>query len=106
MSMTRRIFLRNGAMAAVGTAAIPGFLTRAVMAQTDAARSNGKRLVVIFQRGAADGLNVVIPHGDPAYYQLRSSIAIQPKELIDLDGFYGLHPAMASLKPVWDALAL
>ncbi len=102
MPITRRIFLRNSAMAAVGTAAIPAFLTRAVMAQTDAARASGKRLVVIFQRGAADGLNVVIPHGDPAYYQLRSSIAIQPKELIDLDGFYGLHPSMASLKPVWD----
>ena len=102
MSITRRIFLRNSAMAAVGTAAIPTFLTRSVMAQTEAARASGKRLVVIFQRGAADGLNVVIPYGDPAYYQLRTSIAIQPKELIDLDGFYGLHPAMASLKPIWD----
>ena len=102
MSITRRIFLRNSAMAAVGTAAIPAFLTRSVMAQTEAARASGKRLVVIFQRGAADGLNVVIPYGDPAYYQLRTSIAIQPKELIDLDGFYGLHPAMASLKPIWD----
>ena len=102
MSITRRIFMRNSAMAAVGTAALPSFLTRAVMAQTEAARAGGKRLVVIFQRGAADGLNVVIPHGDPAYYQLRTSIAIQPKELIDLDGFYGLHPSMASLKPVWD----
>ena len=102
MSITRRIFMRNSAMAAVGTAAIPTFLTRAVMAQAADARAQGKRLVVIFQRGAADGLNVVIPHGDPAYYQLRSSIAIQPKDLIDLDGFFGLHPAMASLKPIWD----
>jgi uncharacterized protein (DUF1501 family) len=102
MSITRRIFMRNSAMAAVGTAVIPSFLTRAVIAQAADARAGGKRLVVIFQRGAADGLNVVVPHGDPAYYQLRSSIAIQPKDLIDLDGFYGLHPAMASLKPVWD----
>ncbi len=102
MSITRRIFLRNGAMAAVGTAALPGFLTRTVTAQAEQARTSGKRLVVIFQRGAADGLNVVIPHGDPAYYQLRTSIAIQPRDLIDLDGFYGLHPAMASLKPIWD----
>ena len=102
MPITRRIFMRNSAMAAVGMAAIPSFLTRAVMAQAAEARSQGKRLVVIFQRGAADGLNVVVPHGDPAYYQLRSSIAIQPKELIDLDGFYGLHPAMRSLKPLWD----
>ncbi len=102
MPITRRIFMRNSAMAAIGTAAIPTFLTRAVMAETESAQASGKRLVVIFQRGAADGLNVVIPHGDPAYYQLRTSIAIQPKELIDLDGFYGLHPAMASLKPLWD----
>ncbi len=102
MSITRRIFMRNSAMAAVGMAAIPSFLTRAVMAQAADAHAQGKRLVVIFQRGAADGLNVVVPHGDPAYYQLRSSIAIQPKDLIDLDGFFGLHPAMRSLKPVWD----
>ncbi|HEY0784581.1 MAG TPA: DUF1501 domain-containing protein, partial [Acidobacteriaceae bacterium] len=82
--------------------AIPSFLTRSVLAQAADARSQGKRLVVIFQRGAADGLNIVIPHGDPGYYQLRSSIAVQPRDLIDLDGFYGLHPAMASLKPIWD----
>ncbi len=102
MPITRRIFMRNSAMAAVGMGVIPSLLTRAVLAQAGAARAQGKRLVVIFQRGAADGLNVVIPHGDPAYYQLRSSIAIQQKELIDLDGFFGLHPAMRSLKPVWD----
>jgi uncharacterized protein (DUF1501 family) len=72
------------------------------MAQAAGARAGGKRLVVVFQRGAADGLNIVVPHGDKSYYGLRSSIAIQPADLIDLDGFYGLHPAMKSLKPVWD----
>jgi len=58
----RRAFLKNGALALVGTAAIPSFLTRAVMAQATAASTSRKKLVVIFQRGAADGLNIVIPH--------------------------------------------
>src|SRR5262249_57980310 len=57
--------------------------------------------------GAADGLNIVVPHGDSHYYSLRSSIAIpRPSSsqlsTIDLDGFFGLHPSMASFKPLWD----
>jgi uncharacterized protein (DUF1501 family) len=59
--------------------------------------------VVIFQRGAADGLNIVVPHGEAAYYALRPTIAIPRSEVIDLDGFFGLHPAMGALKPLWDA---
>src|SRR6201992_163240 len=99
---TRRGFLKNGALALVGTAAIPSFLTRAVMAQATTAAARNKRLVVIFQRGAADGLNIVIPHGEPSYFQMRPSIAIPQGSALDLDGFFGLHPAMASLKPLWD----
>jgi len=97
---TRRAFLKHGAMAVVGTAAIPSFLTRAAWGTT-AARAN-KRLVVVFQRGAADGLNIVIPHAEPAYYAMRPSIAIPRDQVIDLDGFFGLHPSMSSLKPLWD----
>ena len=63
MSITRRTFLKGGAMAVVGTAAIPSFLTRAAWGAAEAG-SNHKRLVVIFQRGAADGLNIVVPHGE------------------------------------------
>jgi uncharacterized protein (DUF1501 family) len=103
MSITRRAFIRGGAMAVVGTAAIPSFLTRSVMAQSAAARATHRKLVVIFQRGAADGLNIVVPHREPAYYQMRPTIAIQQNQVIDLDGFFGLHPAMRSLKPLWDA---
>jgi uncharacterized protein (DUF1501 family) len=99
---TRRAFLKNGALALVGTAAIPSFLTRAVMAQTTAAGARRKRLVVIFQRGAADGLNIVVPHAEPSYFQMRPTIAIPKREIVDLDGFFGLHPAMAPLKPLWD----
>jgi len=100
---TRRGFLKNGALALVGTAAIPSFLTRAVMAQATAASASRKKLVVIFQRGAADGLNIVIPHAEPSYFQMRPTIAIPQQQILDLDGFFGLHPAMASLKPLWDA---
>ena len=102
MNLTRRAFMKGGAMALVGTTAIPSFLTRSVMAQATTAAANHKKLVVIFQRGAADGLNIVIPHAEPSYFQMRPSIAIPQKQIVDLDGFFGLHPAMASLKPLWD----
>jgi uncharacterized protein (DUF1501 family) len=61
-----------------------------------------KRLVVIFQRGAADGLNIVVPHGEQAYYAMRPSINIPRNSALDLDGFFGLHPAMASFQPLWN----
>ena len=102
MSITRRIFLKNGALAVVATTAIPAFLSRAAFA-AEAVGSGKKRLVVIFQRGAADGLNIVVPHAERAYYAMRPTIAIQRNEITDLDGFFGLHPAMNSLKPLWDA---
>jgi len=88
-------------MAVVGTAAIPTFLTRAAFG-TSESNSKGKRLVVIFQRGAADGLNIVVPHGERAYYQMRPSINIPRQQVIDLNGFFGLHPSLAPLKPLWD----
>lgn len=102
MPITRRVFLRNGALAAIGTAAVPRFLTRAVLASPQNAKIAAKRLVVIFQRGAADGLNIVVPHGEPSYYTMRPSINISRNSVLDLDGFFGLHPAMASLQPLWD----
>ncbi|MGZ4860579.1 MAG: DUF1501 domain-containing protein, partial [Candidatus Angelobacter sp.] len=101
MSITRRVFLKNGALAIVGTSAVPSFLTRAVYAAETAAPGK-KRLIVLFQRGAADGLNIVVPHGEQAYYNMRPSIAIPRQSVIDLDGFFGLHPSMTALKPLWD----
>src|SRR3982074_880653 len=100
MSITRRIFLRNSALAVVGTTAIPGFLTRAAFGAVEPGARN-KRLVVIFQRGAADGLNIVVPHGEQQYYAMRPSINIPRKAVLDLDGFFGLHPALASFQPLW-----
>jgi uncharacterized protein (DUF1501 family) len=101
MSITRRVFLKGGAIAVVGTTSVPAFLTRAVFA-SDQAVTGKKRMVVIFQRGAADGLNIVVPHAEPSYYQLRPTIAIPQQSVIDLDGFFGLHPAMSAMKPLWD----
>jgi uncharacterized protein (DUF1501 family) len=102
---SRRIFLRNSALAMVGAGSAPLWLKRALYA-ADAPSPRKNILVAIFQRGAADGLNVVVPHAEKAYYDLRPTIAI-PRPggadgAIDLDGFFGLHPSLAPLKPLFD----
>src|SRR5436305_5681260 len=112
--MNRRIFLRNSALALVGVGAAPLWLQRAVYAQDQNQARRKRVLVAIFQRGAADGLNIVVPHGDPEYYKLRPTIGIPrpaaglaPEDaVIDLDGRFGLNPALAPLKPLWDAKRL
>src|SRR4051794_661764 len=107
---TRRYFLRDSALAMVGVGAAPLWLQRALYAG-DSPGARKKILVAIFQRGAADGLNVVVPHGEAAYYDLRPTIAIprpaaggsgKNEAAIDLDGFFGLHPSLAPLKPLFD----
>jgi len=98
--MNRRFFLRNGALAMAGTTALPGFLVRSVLAQTSPSK---QRLVVIFQRGAVDGLNVIVPYREKNYYAMRPSIAIPQDQVVDLNGFFGLHPALGSFKPLYDA---
>ncbi|MGB6974516.1 MAG: DUF1501 domain-containing protein [Terracidiphilus sp.] len=100
MHTTRRFLLRNGAFALAGTTAIPGFLVRSLMAQD--ASTPRRRLVVIFQRGAADGLNIVVPYREKNYYSMRPSIAIPQNQVLDLDGFFGLHPSLAGFKPLFD----
>jgi uncharacterized protein (DUF1501 family) len=104
---SRRFFLKNSALAMVGAGAAPLWLERALYAQ-DAPAKRKKILVAIFQRGAADGLNVVVPHGEKAYYGLRPNIAIprpaagNADAALDLDGFFGLHPSLAPLKPLYE----
>ncbi len=107
---TRRFFLRNSALAMVGAGTAPLWLQRALYA-ADAPSPRKKILVAIFQRGAADGLNIVVPHGENAYYELRPTIAVprpspaaerREDAAIDLDGFFGLHPSLAPLKPLFD----
>ncbi len=100
MQTNRRFFLRNGALAIAGTTAIPSFLVRSVIAE--AAAVPGRRLVVIFQRGAADGLNVVVPYREKNYYAMRPGIAIPENQVLDLDGSFGLHPSLAAFKPLYD----
>jgi len=107
---SRRVFLKNSALAMFGMGSVPAWLSRAVYAR-DAPGERKKILIAIFQRGAVDGLNVVVPHGEPAYYALRPSIAIprpngSNRAVIDLDGHFGLHPALRSLKPLWDSKQL
>src|ERR1700758_5721251 len=99
MQMNRRFFLHKGALAVAGTTALPGFLVRSVLAETSG--SPNRRMVVIFQRGAADGLNVVVPYREKNYYAMRPSIAIPQNQVIDLDGFFGLHPSLISFKPLY-----
>src|SRR5882672_4331601 len=109
---TRRAFLKGSSLAMFGIGAAPSWLARAVYADSSSAQRK-KVLVTIFQRGAADGLNVVVPFGDPRYYDLRPTINI-PKPstseaadaAIDLNGFFGLHPSLAPLKPIYDAKSL
>jgi uncharacterized protein (DUF1501 family) len=108
MALSRRIFLRNSAIAMAGVGSAPLWLERAAFAG-DQQGARKKVLVAIFQRGAADGLNIVVPHGERRYYDLRPTISIpRPSSgiaaadsVVDLDGFFGLHPALASLKPLW-----
>jgi uncharacterized protein (DUF1501 family) len=100
MPISRRFFLHNGALAVAGTAAIPSFLVRSVLAQR--AATPDRRLVVVFQRGAVDGLNVVVPYRERNYYSMRPTIGIPEKQALDLDGFFGLHPSLAAFKPLYD----
>jgi uncharacterized protein (DUF1501 family) len=115
--MNRRYFIKSGgvALASFGlVSAAPSFLQRVALAQTHDGLRRGRRktLIAIFQRGAVDGLNMVAPYGERAYYDLRPTIALaQPKTgnaeaLIDLDGFFGLHPSLAPLKPFWNSQRL
>jgi uncharacterized protein (DUF1501 family) len=98
--MQRRVFVRDGALALVTLGLSPSFLRRATFAAELKNAKKGKILICLFQRGAADGISMVVPHGEAAYYASRPQIAIpRPRSgtadaAIDLDGFFGLHPAL------------
>ena len=109
---SRRVFLKNGAFALVSLGFAPSFLARTAYAQGRTARA--RQLITIFQRGAVDGLSVVVPFGDREYYQARPSIAIARPgsngdagvSAVDLDGYFGLNPRLRPLKPFWDQRSL
>jgi uncharacterized protein (DUF1501 family) len=105
--ISRRIFLKDGGLALVSLGFAPQFLARTVAA----AAPRQKVLVTIFQRGAVDGLNMIVPFGERDYYASRPSIAVArpgtaPDAALDLDGFFGMHPRMAPLKALYDARQL
>ena len=107
--ISRRIFLRHGACACVSLGFAPSFLARTAFAAGGAPRA--KRLIAVFQRGAVDGLSVVVPFGEREYYRARPGIAVPaPRSgddgAIDLDGFFGLNPRLAPLAPLWNARRL
>ena len=100
---TRRFFLRASAVVMAGVGVAPPWLVRA---SAEGSRRR-KILVAIFQRGAADGLNIVVPFFEARYYDGRPTIAVPPpgkaNGAIDLDGRFGLHPSLQPLKTIWDA---
>ena len=103
---TRRSFMKGSALALFAAGSFPRFLLRTAYAEGRAARP--KILIAVFQRGAVDGLSMIVPHGDTGYYGARGSIAIarpvrgSSETTVDLDGFFGLHPSLDPLKALWD----
>src|SRR5881296_2673896 len=108
MTISRRVFVKSGGLALVSFGLDPLFLARAAFAtnRPSGYPPNRPILVCLFQRGAVDGLNMIVPHGDALYYRERPRIAVPATDVIDLDGYFGLHPRLAPLKPLWDAKTL
>src|SRR5881396_3312374 len=110
MSVSRRVFVKSGGLALFSLGLDPLFLARAAFASyrplPPFPALSRPILVCLFQRGAVDGLNMIVPHGDPIYYQERPRIAVAEKDVLDVDGYFGLHPGLAALKPLWEAKTL
>src|SRR5205814_4644236 len=110
MSISRRVFVKSGGLALFSLGLDPLFLARAAFASYRPLPSSTTLsrpiLVCLFQRGAVDGLTMIVPHGDPIYYRERPRIAVPERDVVDLDGYFGFHPRLAALKPLWDAKCL
>src|SRR6185503_12157854 len=115
--MNRRFFIRSGGVTLASFGLMntaPSFLQRVVLGQTRQRLTGGRRktLIAIFQRGAVDGLNMVVPHGERAYYDQRPGIAIAKPQsgnaeaVLNLDGFFGLHPSLMPFKSLWESQRL
>jgi uncharacterized protein (DUF1501 family) len=113
--ITRRVFLKQGALSFVclgaGAFVGPAFLRQAARAaELGSSAGENKILICIFQRGAVDGLSMVVPYADPFYYQSRQEISLAPpmqaggvNNVMDLDGYFGLNPALSALLPIYKA---
>ena len=109
---TRRSLLRSAALGGVGGLTLPHWFPRTAFAATSSYQRSAQRdvLVCVFLRGGADGLSIVVPFGDDEYYRSRPVLALpQPgssgsssRQPLDLDGFFGFHPALAPLKELYD----
>jgi uncharacterized protein (DUF1501 family) len=97
MTISRRVFLNSGGLALFGFAVDP-FASYGPSVRS----ADRPTLVCLFQRGAVDGLSMVVPHGEPLYYRKRPRVAIPVGDVVDLDGHFGLHPSLAPLKALWD----
>jgi uncharacterized protein (DUF1501 family) len=108
MTISRRAFMKAGGLALFSLGADPLFLDRAAYAlRTTGSRSAGRRtLVCLFQRGAVDGLSMIVPAGEEWYWRERQRIVLPKDQLVPLDGMFALHPRLAALKPLWDQRAL
>src|SRR5690349_5768693 len=117
LTVSRRIFLRDSALVMAGMGVVPSWLARAASLQDKVEGKRRKILVAIFQRGAADGLNIVVPFAEKRYQELRPTLAIAPPSgltgangvfngpfngnAIDLDGRFALNGSMQPLKALW-----
>src|SRR5664279_5776648 len=107
MTIDRRAFMKAGGLVLLSLGADPLFLDRAAYAlRSVGGRASKRTLVCLFQRGAVDGLSMIVPAGDPFYWQERQRIALPREQLIPLDGMFALHPRLAPLKPLWDQHSL
>jgi uncharacterized protein (DUF1501 family) len=101
---TPRIVSRRAAIGRViAGAALAQWAGRSALAQVavDTPGTGRDVLVTLFLRGGADGLSVVVPHGDGDYYRARPTLGLSPDTVLDLDGFFGLHPSLAALLPLY-----
>src|SRR5947207_15465083 len=108
MTISIRVFVTAGGLSLVSVGFDTLFLARAAYAlhRPTVRPSDRRNLICLFQRGAVDGLNMIVPHGDPLYYRERPRIAVPESDVVDLDGHFGLHPRLAALKPLWENKSL
>src|SRR5256884_5207365 len=110
MTISRRVFVKSGGIALFSVGLDPLFLARAALGldrlSPPSTALHRPILVCLFQRAAVDGLNMIVRHGDPLYYRERPRIAVPGTDVVDLDGYFGLPPRLAALKPLWDSKRL
>src|SRR5579884_151725 len=114
IQLSRRAAIKDGLLTVSAGMILPSVFGRAVRAAHNAAlegstwaqAAQGKTLIVVQMAGGNDGLNTIVPYTDGTYYQARPTLAVPASKVLDLDGRLGMNPALAALKPLWDARKL